>query len=147
MDSSAAAPGFEIIVFAGGFAVGLLFAMFALPAGRRAKALQAELTELKQSHETYREEVSGHFQKSSELFADMTHSYKAVYDHLAGGAQSLCDAPDPGTAVAFRASRLIEIDDKGEPVARPRPEAEAEAPESAKAAAAESASGVEPKQS
>lgn len=118
MEPSAAVPGFGILVFAGGFAVGLLFAMFALPAGRRAKALEAELEQTKKTHDAYREEVTGHFQKSSELFADMTQSYKAVYDHLAGGAQELCDPPDPGKAVAFRSSRLIEIDDHGEPVAR-----------------------------
>jgi uncharacterized membrane-anchored protein YhcB (DUF1043 family) len=123
----AAVPGAGLMLFAGGVATGLLFAMFVLPGGREAKRLAAELEALKTEHERYKGEVTGHFQKTSELFADMTQSYKAVYDHLAGGARELCDAPDPGRAVAFRATRLIEIDESGSPVREaskaPRPDA------------------------
>ncbi|MFT4570633.1 MAG: uncharacterized membrane-anchored protein YhcB (DUF1043 family) [Hyphomicrobiaceae bacterium] len=115
----AAVPGVGVILFAGGVVTGLLFGMFVLPGGREAKRLAQELEALKTEHEQYKGEVTGHFQKSAELFAGMTQSYKAVYDHLAGGARTLCETPSTDNAIAFRGTRLIEIDEGGEPIREP----------------------------
>lgn len=46
---------------------------------------------LAKKHEEFREEVSDHFLKTAELVNQMTHSYKAVYDHLRDGARDLLD--------------------------------------------------------
>lgn len=57
---------------------------------RRIRELEGELSAAQKDLETYRVKVNEHFKKTSELFTRMTDSYKAVYLHLAEGAQSLC---------------------------------------------------------
>lgn len=59
-------------------------------AKERAKALEAEVGKLKTEFGTYREEVNDHFRTTADLVNHMTASYKAVYEHLAGGSQKLC---------------------------------------------------------
>lgn len=56
----------------------------------RAKALEAEVGKLKAEFGSYREEVNDHFRTTADLVNNMTASYKAVYEHLAGGSQKLC---------------------------------------------------------
>lgn len=56
----------------------------------RAKALEAEVGKLKTDFGNYREEVNDHFRTTADLVNNMTSSYKAVYEHLAGGSQKLC---------------------------------------------------------
>ena len=38
----------------------------------------------------YRDQVTHHFMRTSELVQEMTQSYRSVYEHLASGAQQLC---------------------------------------------------------
>jgi uncharacterized protein len=86
----------ELIIFI--IIVGLLlFAGFGIFIGtrisadkRRIRELESELSAARKDMETYRIKVNDHFKKTSELFTRMTASYKAVYLHLAEGAQSLC---------------------------------------------------------
>ena len=92
-----------------GLLIGLLLARLFLPGPKQVKRLQAEIERLGREHSEYQGRVAGHFQKTGELIGQMTQSYKAVYDHLADGAQTLCTAdvlPKP----AFTAPRLI-VDD------------------------------------
>lgn len=42
-------------------------------------------------HETYRREVSEHFDKTATLFVDMAGSYKALFAHLSEGYETLSD--------------------------------------------------------
>ncbi len=51
--------------------------------------LRQELRDLEASLETYQQEVAGHFVQSADLFNQLTHSYKAVVDHMAQGASHL----------------------------------------------------------
>jgi len=41
--------------------------------------------------EEHKAQVSHHFQKTASLLHDMTGQYKAIYEHMAEGAQTLCD--------------------------------------------------------
>ena len=52
--------------------------------------LREELNELKERFSDYRDQVTQHFMRSSELVQEMTQSYRAVYEHLASGARELC---------------------------------------------------------
>lgn len=52
--------------------------------------------ELREELETYREDVTSHFQETAELLDGMTAQYRAVYTHMAQGAQTLCDAEGSG---------------------------------------------------
>lgn len=79
---------------------------------KRAQALETELEELKAQQDSYRKEVNAHFQETATLFQGMTDQYRAVYDHLARGAQSLCsDHPTPPALDLPEARRLTETDD------------------------------------
>jgi uncharacterized membrane-anchored protein YhcB (DUF1043 family) len=56
----------------------------------RTRQLQLELNQLKENFQDYRDQVTHHFMRTSELVQEMTHSYRSVYEHLASGAQHLC---------------------------------------------------------
>jgi uncharacterized membrane-anchored protein YhcB (DUF1043 family) len=58
--------------------------------GKTAAELKTELGE-------YKENVTEHFQTTANLLHDMTEQYRSVYEHMAAGAQQLCD-PELGTA-------------------------------------------------
>lgn len=63
--------------------------------------VRAELDAARHEHDRYRGSVSDHFVKTADLVGEMTRSYAAVYDHLAGGAQLFCGDAVAGKAVAF----------------------------------------------
>jgi uncharacterized membrane-anchored protein YhcB (DUF1043 family) len=94
------------------FALGSIFGCIGtyLFQGRYSQTakLREELTELRERFSDYRDQVTQHFMRTSELVQEMTQSYRAVYEHLATGAQELCegevetpslDAPDKGLLV------------------------------------------------
>ena len=56
--------------------------------------LQLELDRLKENFRDYRDQVTHHFMRTSELVQEMTQSYRSVYEHLASGAQHLCGDPE-----------------------------------------------------
>lgn len=49
------------------------------------------VTELRQEHEQFRDQVTEHFAETAQLVNQLTDSYKAVFDHLSSGAQQLAD--------------------------------------------------------
>ena len=57
---------------------------------KRIRELEAELSDTRKELEGYRYKVNTHFKKTSELFTQMTSTYKAVYLHLAEGSHELC---------------------------------------------------------
>ncbi|MFN2309641.1 MAG: ZapG family protein [Gammaproteobacteria bacterium] len=83
--------GISIIAFALGLAGGFLVAYRVIPSRSRIQALEQALAAAQAEQQTYRDQVNQHFQKTAELFEDMTGRYRAVYQHLARGAQSLCE--------------------------------------------------------
>ncbi len=76
-----------------GGVIGFMLGRNNQPDSRQAE-LEEELEEARQALENYREEVSQHFSKTANLFNNLTSSYKDVYQHLAGGAQQLCQSED-----------------------------------------------------
>ena len=52
--------------------------------GKSAQELKSELGE-------YKENVMEHFQTTANLLHVMTEQYRSVYEHMASGAQNLCD--------------------------------------------------------
>ena len=62
---------------------------------------RAELDAARREHDRYKGSVSDHFVKTADLVGEMTRSYAAVYDHLAGGAQLFCGDAVAGKAVTF----------------------------------------------
>lgn len=72
----------------------------------RTHQLQTELNQLKDHFRDYRDQVTHHFMRTSELVQEMTQSYRAVYEHLASGAQRLCGEVDYEALEATGANRL-----------------------------------------
>ena len=94
-------------IFALGLLAGALLTRLVLPSRRKLRQLVTALDQARTEHQTYRAEVSEHFEKTSELVASMTASYKAVYDHLATGARTLCSENAALGAGRFAAPRLV----------------------------------------
>ncbi len=80
---------FVVVVFVVGSILGFAFFTLRYRNSRRLKKLQEELDAKTEELEVYREDVSEHFLRTAELVDNLTQSYKAVYDHLEGGAYQL----------------------------------------------------------
>lgn len=81
--------------------------------------LEQQLQDLQRSNSRYRDEVSEHFSTTAELVQQMTDSYKDVYQHLAGGAQDLCNGEVaskllPASSEAVFGRVQSDEDDEGE---------------------------------
>lgn len=87
--------GIGIITFAFGLGIGFAAAYALIPRGRRLRELEQELADARTTLEDYRGQVSRHFQKTAELFEDMTDRYRAVYQHMAQSARTLCEEQPP----------------------------------------------------
>jgi len=88
------------IVIGAGIGVGLLLMI------QRSQSGGKSLADLRQEKEAYQNEVDAHFEKTGQLFKEMTENYRTLYEHMATGAQQLCqgepvikplDLPKPDT--------------------------------------------------
>jgi len=73
-----------------GIVIGIAFTRRLGTDAIRVQQLEEKLESMSESHMEYRNNVSEHFNMTSELINQMTDSYKKVYGHLAIGAQDLC---------------------------------------------------------
>ena len=73
-----------------GIVIGITFTRRLGTDAIRVQQLEEKLESMSESHIEYRNNVSEHFNTTSELINQMTDSYKKVYGHLAMGAQDLC---------------------------------------------------------
>jgi len=80
---------FVIVVFSVGGILGFAFFSLRYRNSKRIQKLQEQLDAKTEELESYRGDVNEHFLKTAELVDDLTRSYKAVYDHLEGGAYKL----------------------------------------------------------
>ena len=80
-----------------------------MPAG----VLQREL-------DAYRTQVSEHFGKTAEHFQAMGVQVRELYDHMAAGAESLCDPAKSEQAIAFSATEALQ--QRTAAVSEPEPE-------------------------
>lgn len=61
------------------------------------KRLETELEQSREELSNYRSQVTSHFQETAHRVNALTENYRSVYEHLAQGAQDLCnknDAPE-----------------------------------------------------
>lgn len=102
---------------------------------KRTLELEQQLEATRTKLNDYQEDVNRHFLKTSLLFSKLTDNYRDVYEHLATGAQKLCndkphisalDLPDTKILSAAVAQTAIPTDEK--------PAAEAANPTSTEAA-------------
>ncbi|MAA75073.1 MAG: hypothetical protein CMN28_10230 [Salinisphaeraceae bacterium] len=58
---------------------------------RELDSQQSALRARDASDQSYRMEVRGHFETSSEIMSELVQNYRRMYEHLAGGAERLAD--------------------------------------------------------
>lgn len=58
----------------------------------KSSKLSSQLEEAQKNLDNYKAEVNAHFEKTAELVNNLTNSYKDVHQHLASGAQGLCQS-------------------------------------------------------
>jgi uncharacterized membrane-anchored protein YhcB (DUF1043 family) len=96
-----------ILSFLLGGGVGCIFAYLLFARNGRTRQLQLELNQLTERFTDYRDQVTQHFMRTSELVQEMTHSYRSVYEHLASGAQHLCGEQPETTTLDHRESEQL----------------------------------------
>ncbi|MEX0963606.1 MAG: DUF1043 family protein [Pseudohongiellaceae bacterium] len=79
-----------IACLAVGVVIGVVFSSRLNSSASRVQELENQIREIKDSHHSYRDNVSDHFSMTADLVQHMTESYREVYQHLASGAQDLC---------------------------------------------------------
>lgn len=78
-----------------GVVSGFLISYLWLNQDSRARNLQDELERTRAELQDYKQKVNQHFQKTAELFEDMTERYREVYRHLASSSEELCGEQPP----------------------------------------------------
>jgi uncharacterized membrane-anchored protein YhcB (DUF1043 family) len=71
--------------------------------------LESQLDQARQSRADYEAEVSEHFAQTADLLHKLTDDYRAVYTHLAKGADQLC-----GDQISISATALTAPSDTSE---------------------------------
>lgn len=90
LDGSTSLWVIGLLSFLLGTVIGCIVTYSVVARNNRTHQLQIELNELTSDFRDYRDQVTHHFMRTSELVQEMTHSYRSVYEHLASGAQHLC---------------------------------------------------------
>ena len=77
-----------------GILLGSIITYLLVARNRKTHELQLELNQLTERFTEYRDQVTQHYMRTSELVQEMTRSYRDVYEHLAAGAHNLCGDTD-----------------------------------------------------
>ena len=103
-------------------AIGLLAAGTGLGywlAQLRTRGESARADEVLQEFEDYRREVTRHFGQTAEHFRAIGREYRDLYEHMASGADSLCDREAVDLKLSFAPKAILEsiADEQREPPA------------------------------
>lgn len=116
--------GIGLITFAFGLGCGFALAYGLLRGGSR-KVIERELESLRAQFDAYRGRVDDSFHRTSELFEGMTRQYRAVYEHLAESAETLCTPGAGRASLDFPDARRLAPGGGAEAANAPEPAAEA----------------------
>lgn len=112
-------------------AIGLLAAGGGLGfwlAQMRMRGQSNKADEVQRQFDDYRHEVTQHFGQTAEHFKAIGREYRELYEHMAGGADALCDREALDTKLSFEPKAILEsIAEEQEPRA-PRDFAEEDKP-------------------
>lgn len=83
-----------------GAAIGLVIGYLLGRMGRSNQdAMRKELDDAHAELAQYKEQVTEHFETTADLVNGLTEQYRQVHQHLASGAQTLCNDQRPGEAL------------------------------------------------
>jgi uncharacterized membrane-anchored protein YhcB (DUF1043 family) len=100
----------------------------------RARGESAKASEVQQQFDDYRQEVSQHFGRTAEHFKAIGREYRELYEHMASGADSLCDREAVDVKLSFAPRAILESIAKEQEPPAPRDFADDE-PQAAEAPA------------
>jgi uncharacterized membrane-anchored protein YhcB (DUF1043 family) len=110
-----------ILIVLGG--VGLLAAGGALGfwlAHVRMRGESARADEVREQFDDYRHEVTQHFGRTAEHFKAIGREYRELYEHMASGADSLCDREAADVKLSFAPKAILESIAEDQPPQAPR---------------------------
>lgn len=93
--------------FLTGVLIGMAYGRSETTSTQRVRALEAQLRQQQQELEKYRAQVAHHFMQTADLLHTLTANYRAVYEHLADGAQTLCAGQVRSLTPAALRERLL----------------------------------------
>jgi uncharacterized membrane-anchored protein YhcB (DUF1043 family) len=94
----------------------------------RIRGQSNKADEVQKQFDDYRHEVTQHFGQTAEHFKAIGREYRELYEHMAGGADALCDREALDTKLSFEPKAILEsIAEEQEPRA-PRDFAEGDQP-------------------
>lgn len=74
----------------------------------RSRGETARADEVRQEFEAYRHEVTQHFGRTAEHFRAIGREYRDLYEHMASGADSLCDRDAADVKLSFAPKAILE---------------------------------------
>lgn len=87
--------GTGVVAFVIGLGAGLALRRPDRRMKAQVEALRGELQESQRAYHQHRARVDKHFERTSELFRDLTEQYTELYGHLAEGAREICSEGGP----------------------------------------------------
>ena len=78
----------------------------------RSRKLENEMDQLQHDFDIYKETVGKHFDKTSELFNNLTEDYVKVYRHLSEGASKLTEEEQPAPQLSQKSQLNQQQEDK-----------------------------------
>ncbi|MCF7980701.1 MAG: YhcB family protein [Pseudomonadales bacterium] len=107
MDYFSAGWLLALIVFVVGIGVGFFIYKLKYSDDARSQKLQDELARVTEDFENYKESVTEHFSKTSELVNNLTEDYVKVYKHLAKSAEALTDVQITPQLTSAKSSPMV----------------------------------------
>ncbi len=123
---------------AAGIGLGFWFSQLRL----RGKSARAD--EIQQQFDDYRHEVTQHFGQTAEHFKAIGREYRELYEHMAGGADSLCDRDALDTKLSFAPTAILESIAEEQEAPAPRDFADEDQPAEAVAESSDEPVTAEP---
>lgn len=107
MDFFSASWLVTFFAFAAGIGIGVVIYKSMHSDDARARKLEEELDQVKHDYELYKQGVTQHFSKTSELVNDLTKDYVKVYKHLAESADKFADIQTTPELTQQQSSTLV----------------------------------------
>jgi len=82
-------------LFVVGLGLGMLLGRRSSPGAKRLRDLELKLDQVMQAKQTYEDEVVDHFTDTAKLLNNLTERYRDIHNHLAKGANELCQGRGP----------------------------------------------------
>ena len=89
----------SILSLAVGIIIGIVGTRLLSANGKKTAKMEKHLTDTENKMNSYKQEVSQHFEKTAMLIDELNESYRNVHNHLADAAHSLSDAPYNSTSI------------------------------------------------